>query len=95
VDTGDFFFASATSSPKVGSSTENNLPAMADHGERIRLVILGGAGVGKSCIVKRFLLATFCDRYKSTVEDLYYREYDLGSVTLKVSQFHCRILHSI
>ncbi|CAB3387300.1 Hypothetical predicted protein [Cloeon dipterum] len=57
---------------------------MADHGERIRLVILGGAGVGKSCIIKRFLFSTYCDRYKSTVEDLYYREYDLGSVTLKV-----------
>jgi hypothetical protein len=52
--------------------------------ERIRLVILGGAGVGKSCIVKRFLFNTFTDKYRSTVEDLYNREYDLGPVTLKV-----------
>jgi hypothetical protein len=57
---------------------------MSDH-ERIRLVILGGAGVGKSCIVKRFLFNTFTDKYRSTVEDLYNREYDLGPVTLKVS----------
>jgi hypothetical protein len=57
---------------------------MGDFSERIRLVILGGAGVGKSCIVKRFLFGTYSDRYRSTVEDLYYREYDLGSVTLKV-----------
>lgn len=53
--------------------------------ERIRLVILGGAGVGKSCITKRFLLKTYSDKYRATVEDLYNREYDLGSVTLKVS----------
>ncbi|XP_026481112.1 GTP-binding protein Di-Ras2-like [Ctenocephalides felis] len=52
--------------------------------ERIRLVILGGAGVGKSCIVKRFLMNTYSDKYRSTVEDLYNREYDLGQVTLKV-----------
>lgn len=52
--------------------------------ERIRLVILGGAGVGKSCIVKRFLFKTYSDKYRATVEDLYNREYDLGSVTLKV-----------
>lgn len=53
--------------------------------ERIRLVILGGAGVGKSCIIKRFLYKTYSDKYRATVEDLYNREYDLGSVTLKVS----------
>ena len=52
--------------------------------ERIRVVILGTAGVGKSCIVKRFLVNTYSDKYKSTVEDLYNREYDLGQVTLKV-----------
>lgn len=53
--------------------------------ERIRLVILGGAGVGKSCIVKRFLFKTYSDKYRATVEDLYNREYDLGAVSLKVS----------
>lgn len=53
--------------------------------ERIRLVILGGAGVGKSCIIKRFLFKTYSDKYRPTVEDLYNREYDLGAVTLKVS----------
>lgn len=52
--------------------------------ERLRLVILGGAGVGKSCIIRRFLTKTYNDRYKATVEDLYNTEYDLGSVTIKV-----------
>lgn len=56
---------------------------MADF-ERIRLVILGGAGVGKSCIVKRFLFKTYSDKYRATVEDLYNREYDIGGVTFKV-----------
>lgn len=56
---------------------------MADF-ERIRLVILGGAGVGKSCVVKRFLFKTYSDKYRATVEDLYNREYDIGGVTLKV-----------
>lgn len=57
--------------------------------ERIRLVILGGAGVGKSCIIKRFLLKTYSDKYRATVEDLYNREYDLGSMTLKVKLGSC------
>ncbi|XP_049818706.1 GTP-binding protein Di-Ras2 [Aethina tumida] len=56
---------------------------MSDY-ERIRLVTLGGAGVGKSCIIKRFLTNTYSDKYRSTVEDLYNREYDLGHTTLKV-----------
>ncbi|XP_039957113.1 GTP-binding protein Di-Ras2-like isoform X2 [Bactrocera tryoni] len=52
--------------------------------ERIRLVILGGAGVGTSSIVKRFLFKIYADKYRATVEDLFNREYDLGGVTLKV-----------
>lgn len=55
--------------------------------ERIRLVLLGGAGVGKSCIVRRFLTKTYTDKYRATVEDLHNREYDLGSVTLKVHNY--------
>lgn len=57
--------------------------------ERIRLVLLGGAGVGKSCVVRRFLTKSYCDKYRPTVEDLHNREYDLGSVTLKVINDQC------
>lgn len=67
------------------NSEPNRRMIMADF-ERIRLVLLGGAGVGKSCVVRRFLLKTYCDKYRPTVEDLHNREYDLGSVTLKVMQ---------
>ncbi|KAL1518163.1 hypothetical protein ABEB36_001829 [Hypothenemus hampei] len=59
------------------------MSAMSDS-EHIRLVILGGQGVGKSCIVKRFLFNTYCTKYRSTVEDLYNKEYDLGTMVLKV-----------
>ncbi|XP_065312353.1 GTP-binding protein Di-Ras2 [Dermacentor albipictus] len=51
---------------------------------RIRLVTLGSGGVGKSSIVKRFLFNTYSDRYKPTVEDLFCKEFDLESMTLKV-----------
>lgn len=52
---------------------------------RIRLVTLGGGGVGKSSIVKRFLFNTFCEKHRPTVEDLYCREFDLdSSTTIKV-----------
>lgn len=58
--------------------------------ERLRLVILGGPGVGKSCIVKRFLFKSYSDKYRATIEDLYNREYDFGNGTLKVSiYFYC------
>lgn len=52
--------------------------------ERIRLVTLGGPRVGKSAVLKRFLFNTFAEKYKPTVEDLYSKEYDFGSITLKV-----------
>ncbi|KAF7386995.1 GTP-binding protein Di-Ras2 [Vespula maculifrons] len=56
---------------------------MADH-ERIRLVVLGGAAVGKSAIIRRLLGQGFSERYRPTVEDLYSRECVLGNLTLKV-----------
>lgn len=52
--------------------------------DRFRLVMLGGAGVGKSCILKQFIFHTYTDKYRATIEDLYNREYDLGHMTLKV-----------
>jgi GTPase SAR1 family protein len=52
--------------------------------ERIRLVTLGGTGVGKSAIVKRFLFNTYPEKHRPTVEDLYSKEFSVGSVTLKV-----------
>lgn len=74
------------SSPSPSLHHHTHRCSMMSDFERIRLVLLGGAGVGKSCIVRRFLTKTYCDKYKPTVEDLHNREYDLGSVTLKVRE---------
>lgn len=57
---------------------------MGDVEHRIRLVSLGGAGVGKSSIIKRFLYNLYSEKYKGTIEDLYNRDYDIGPITLKV-----------
>lgn len=64
------------SSAKLGERR----PSMGDEGGEChwRLVILGGAAVGKSSILKRFLFGTYCDRHRPTVEDLYSREFDIG-----------------
>ncbi|GBL97630.1 hypothetical protein AVEN_49138-1 [Araneus ventricosus] len=58
-------------------------PSMGDESEfHYRLVSLGGAAVGKSSILKRFLFGTYCDRHRPTVEDLYSREFDIGDADL-------------
>lgn len=69
--------------------------------ERIRLVVLGGAGVGKSAIIRRLLGQGFSERYRPTVEDLYSRECVLGTLTLKVDLLdtagktaECRLSHN-
>ncbi|CAL1269836.1 unnamed protein product [Larinioides sclopetarius] len=61
-------------------------PSMGDDSEcHYRLVSLGGAAVGKSSILKRFLFGTYCDRHRPTVEDLYSREFDIAGMQLKVT----------
>jgi len=58
---------------------------MVDSTDRTRLVLLGGPGVGKSAIVKRFLFNQYPEKHKPTVEDLYSHEFDVGpSIPLKV-----------
>lgn len=63
--------------------------------DRLRLVILGGAGVGKSSIIKRFLFKTYSDKYRATIEDLYSREFYLGGAPLKVFVYCTYVLHII
>ncbi|XP_023221435.1 ras-related protein Rap-1b-like [Centruroides sculpturatus] len=58
---------------------------MSDDNEyHIRLVTLGGGGVGKTSIVKRFLYNTYCERHKPTVEDFHNRKFEFSGITLKV-----------
>lgn len=57
---------------------------MADNACNVRLVILGGGGVGKTAIVKRFLFHSFTEKYRPTVEDLFFKEFKYGNLLLKV-----------
>lgn len=64
---------------------------MTCEGERTRLVVLGGAGVGKSAIVNKFLYNTFSEKYRTTVEDLHSRTFQLGQISIKVCmRLNCR-----
>ena len=58
---------------------------MAGNSCSVRIVILGGGGVGKTAIVKRFLFHTFTEKYRPTVEDLFFKEFNYGTILLKVS----------
>lgn len=57
---------------------------MTEHEQRNRVVLLGAGGVGKSCILKRFLLNTYTDAYQETVEDLYSRDYVIQGADIQV-----------
>lgn len=64
---------------------ENVVSAKMSDQERIRIVLLGDSAVGKSAIIKRFLFNTYSDKYRTTIEDLFSKEFDLGATTIKVS----------
>ncbi|CAL8141680.1 unnamed protein product [Orchesella dallaii] len=58
---------------------------MVDSTDHTRLVLLGGPGVGKTAIVKRFLFNQYPEKHKPTVEDSYSHEFNVGSsIPLKV-----------
>ena len=42
-----------------------------------RIVVMGGAGVGKTCLIKRFLYKKFLVDYKATVDHMYTEDYIL------------------
>ncbi|XP_042341790.1 RASD family member 3 [Plectropomus leopardus] len=46
------------------------------HPNRVRLVFLGAAGVGKSALIRRFLHDRFEHKYTRTVEELHVLEYE-------------------
>ena len=49
-----------------------------------RVVVMGAAGVGKTCIVNRFLYEQFQSEYKATVEEFHQGCYDVNGVPLKL-----------
>jgi GTPase SAR1 family protein len=54
--------------------------------DRYRIVVMGAAAVGKTCIVSRLLYEQFVNEYRATVEELHSGEYELNGmpVTLDI-----------
>ena len=50
--------------------------------DHYRMVVMGAAGVGKTCIINRFLHENFISEYKATVEELHRGEYEIDGVSL-------------
>ncbi|PKK25678.1 GTP-binding protein Rhes [Columba livia] len=50
----------------------------------VRLVFLGAAGVGKTSLIRRFLMDTFEPKHRRTVEELHSKEYEVSGATVKV-----------
>jgi len=54
--------------------------------DRYRIVVMGSAAVGKTCIISRLLYERFVTDYKETVEELHSGDYELDGrpVTLDI-----------
>ena len=54
--------------------------------DRYRIVVMGSAAVGKTCIISRLLYERFVTEYKATVEELHSGDYELDGrpVTLDI-----------
>ncbi|CAD7077170.1 unnamed protein product [Hermetia illucens] len=55
--------------------------------EKHRVVVMGAAKVGKSCIISQFLYDKYISRYRQTIEELHRGEYELpdgASLTLDI-----------
>jgi RASD family protein 2 len=49
---------------------------------RYRIVMMGAAGVGKTCIINRFLFRQFVNEYKATVDEMYTEEYLINGIAV-------------
>lgn len=50
--------------------------------DHFRIVVMGAAGVGKTCIISQFLYETFVSEYKETVEELHRGNYEINGQKL-------------
>lgn len=64
---------------RVQSSSGRATDLVKDH---YRIIVMGGAGVGKSCIISQFLYEEFQTKYKATIEELHREEYEVNGLPL-------------
>ncbi|ELT92423.1 hypothetical protein CAPTEDRAFT_92786 [Capitella teleta] len=67
----------ATNNKKHGQS--GPVPPVKD---RYRIIVMGAARVGKTCIINRFLYERFVAKHKATVENLHQGEYFVNDATI-------------
>ncbi len=71
---------SSTGSNSSNYSSNPNSP-LTKNGQ-YRIIVMGAAGVGKTCIISQFLYETFHTQYKPTVEELHRGEYEINGLPL-------------
>ena len=60
-----------------------------------KLVLIGDAGVGKTCLVQRFMGATFVERHSSTIGvDFTMKTITIDNTKIKVRQFFSSHMYS-
>ena len=52
--------------------------------DKYRVVMMGAACVGKSCIISRFMYEKYMDKYKATVEEFYNGVYEVNGREIKL-----------
>ncbi|KAF6206566.1 hypothetical protein GE061_017800 [Apolygus lucorum] len=65
-----------------GEEAEEATPAATPGGSKHKIVVLGGAKVGKSSIISQFLYNTFTAKYKRTIEEMHHEEFNVNGVRL-------------
>lgn len=64
--------------PKEEEESGSSTPSGTKH----KIVVLGGAKVGKSSIISQFLYGNFTTKYKRTVEEMHREEFNVNGVRL-------------
>lgn len=72
--------SSTTSCSSTSSTGSASSPKLAKASYRV--VLMGAAGVGKTCLLNQFLYDRFTETYKATVEELHHSSYENHGVEL-------------
>ncbi len=70
------------STDSINSSLSSNSSTDITDNGVFRIVVMGAAGVGKTCLISQFLYKTFHKQYKATVEELHRGEFEINGQLL-------------